>query len=82
MPGAHVGGMASKGLRGISYQVTRKVEASYNLSHTSKTLIGYTACCAFGILSQFFFYRFFQTILFKRASFIILLLIQHKFYHL
>ena len=38
------GGMASKGLRAISYQVTRKVEAGYNLSQTSETLIGYTAC--------------------------------------
>jgi len=42
---ANVGGMASKGLRGISYQVTRKVEAGYNLSHTPETLICYTACC-------------------------------------
>jgi hypothetical protein len=40
---ANVGGMASKGLRAISYQVTRKVEAGYNPSHTTKTLIGYTA---------------------------------------
>ena len=39
--------MASKGLRAISYQVTRKVEAGYNPSHTTETLIGYTACCAF-----------------------------------
>jgi hypothetical protein len=38
--------MASKGLRAMSYQVTRKVEADYNPSHTSETLIGYTACCA------------------------------------
>jgi len=38
------GGMTSKGLRAIPYQVTRKVEAGYNLSHTSETLIGYTAC--------------------------------------
>jgi len=38
------GGMASKGLRAISYQVTRKVEAGYNPSHTSETLICYTAC--------------------------------------
>ncbi len=36
--------MASKGLRAIPYQVTRKVEAGYNPSHTTETLIGYTAC--------------------------------------
>lgn len=36
--------MASKGLRVISYQVTRKVEAGYNPSHTSETLIGYIVC--------------------------------------
>jgi len=42
------GGMASKGLREISYQVTRKVEAGYNPSHTTETLIGYTAC--YGLL--------------------------------
>jgi len=40
----NVGGMASKGLRAISYQVTQKVEAGYNPSHTTETLIGYTAC--------------------------------------
>ncbi len=34
--------MASKGLRMISYHVTRKVEAGYKLSQTSETLIGYT----------------------------------------
>jgi len=39
-----VGGMASKGLRAISYQDTRKIEAGYKPSHTSETLIGYTAC--------------------------------------
>jgi len=38
------GGMASKGLRAITYQDTRKVEAGYNPSHTTETLIGYTAC--------------------------------------
>jgi len=38
-----VGGMASKGLRAISCQVTRKVETGYNPSHTNETLIGYTA---------------------------------------
>ena len=41
---ANGGGMASKGLRAISCQVTRNVEAGYNPSHTSETLIGYTAC--------------------------------------
>jgi len=41
-----VGGMASKGLRAIPYQVTQKVEAGYNPSHTTETLIGYTACWA------------------------------------
>jgi hypothetical protein len=35
--------MASKGLRAMSYQVTRKVEQSYKPSHTNVTLIGYTA---------------------------------------
>jgi len=38
------GDMASKGLRVISYQGTRKIEACYNLSHITETLIGYTAC--------------------------------------
>jgi len=38
------GGMASKGLRAISCQVTRKVEAGYKPAHTTETLIGYTAC--------------------------------------
>jgi len=41
---ANGGGMASKGLRAIFYQGTRKVEAGYKPSHTTKTLIGYTAC--------------------------------------
>jgi len=40
-----VGGMASKGLRAISCQGTREVEAGYYPSHTTETLIGYTACC-------------------------------------
>lgn len=40
----NVGGMASKGLRAISCQITRNLEAGYKLSHTSETLIGYTAC--------------------------------------
>jgi len=34
--------MASKGLRAISYQVTRKFDAGYKPSHTTETLIGYT----------------------------------------
>lgn len=33
------GGIASKGLRAIHYQVTRKVEASRNPSNTTETLI-------------------------------------------
>jgi hypothetical protein len=36
--------MASKGLRAISYQLKQEVEAGYNPSHTTETLIGYTAC--------------------------------------
>jgi len=40
----NVGGMASKGLRAISYQDTRKIEAGYNPSHTTETFIGYNAC--------------------------------------
>jgi len=36
--------MASKGLRVIPYQDTRKVEAGYKPSHTTEPLIGYTAC--------------------------------------
>lgn len=43
---ANVDNMASKGLRAISYQVTRKIEAGYNPSRTSETLIGYIVCCA------------------------------------
>jgi len=39
-----LGGMASKGLRAMSYQVTRKVEAGFKPWHTTETLIGYTAC--------------------------------------
>jgi hypothetical protein len=38
--------MASKGLRAISYQGTRNVEAGYEPSQTSEILIGYTACYA------------------------------------
>src|SRR5690554_236161 len=37
-------GMASKGVRAISCQVTRKAEAGYKPSHTTETFIGYTAC--------------------------------------
>jgi len=36
--------MASKDLRAISYQVTRKVEAGYKPPHNTEPLIGYTAC--------------------------------------
>ncbi len=36
--------MASKGLRAISYQDTRKVEADYKPWHTTETLIGYIVC--------------------------------------
>jgi len=39
--------MASKGLRAISYQGTRKVEAGYKPSQTSETLIGYIVCWRF-----------------------------------
>jgi hypothetical protein len=44
--------MASKGLRVIPYQVTRKVGAGYNPSHTTETLIGYTACCMLVFIVQ------------------------------
>jgi hypothetical protein len=37
------GGAANKGLRANSYQNTRKIEADYNPSHTTETLIGFTA---------------------------------------
>jgi hypothetical protein len=50
-----VDNMAIKGLRAISYQGTRKVEAGYKLSHTSETLNGYIVCCAFGFLSSKFY---------------------------
>jgi len=36
--------MASKGLRAITYQVTRKVEAGNKPSRTIETLIGYIVC--------------------------------------
>jgi len=50
-----VDNMASKGLRVISCQVTRKVEACYKLSHTDETIIGYIVCrmLVFIIQSQF-----------------------------
>jgi hypothetical protein len=48
--------MASKGLRAISYQGTRKVEAGYKPSHTSETLIGYIVCC--GVVVYFSHYQF------------------------
>jgi len=38
--------MVSKGLRAISLQVTRKVEAGDKPSHTIETLINYAACYA------------------------------------
>jgi len=47
--------MDSKGLQAISYQGTRKVEAGYNPSHTTETLIGYIVCCVL----PFCFYRLF-----------------------
>ena len=37
--------MASMGLRVISYQGTRNVEAGYKPSHTTETHIGYIVCC-------------------------------------
>jgi len=40
---ANGGSMASKGLREIVYQGTRKFEAVYKPSHTTETFIGYTA---------------------------------------
>ncbi len=45
--------MATKGLRAISYQGTQKVEAGYNPSHTTGTLIGYIVCW-----QQFFIFFF------------------------
>jgi hypothetical protein len=44
------GGMASKGLRAISYQDTTKVEAGYNPSNTTEIIIGYTACCVLPLI--------------------------------
>lgn len=45
--------MASKGLRAISYPVTRKVEAGYKHSQTTETLIGYIVCCQPFIFQSF-----------------------------
>lgn len=45
--------MASRGLRAISYQGTRKVEAGYNPSHTSETLIGHIVCYQLAVISVF-----------------------------
>jgi hypothetical protein len=45
----NVDNMASKGLRAISYQGARKVEAGYKPSHTTETLIGYIVCYALAI---------------------------------
>jgi hypothetical protein len=42
--------MASKGLRAISYQGTQKVDAGYNPSQTTETLIGYIVCCVLPFL--------------------------------
>jgi len=42
--------MASKGLRVISYQGTRKVEAGYKPSHTAETLNGYIVCYMLGFI--------------------------------
>jgi len=39
----NAGNMARKGLRAIYCHGTRKIEAGYNPSHTTETLIGYTA---------------------------------------
>ena len=48
------GGMASKGLRAISFQVTRNVEADSNPSYTAETLIGYTSCWTQLLINQHF----------------------------
>jgi hypothetical protein len=40
----NVSGEKRAGLRVISYQGTRKVEAGNQPSHSSETLIGYNAC--------------------------------------
>ena len=48
--------MASKGLRAISYQVTGKVEESYKHSHTTETLIGYSACYRAAIFNLYYYF--------------------------
>jgi len=52
--------MASKVLRAITYQGTRKVEAGYKPSHTTETLIGYTACYVLVVIyfRQFTYYMY------------------------
>jgi hypothetical protein len=47
MPTAAFDNIASKGLRAISYQVTRKVEAGYKPSHIAEAFIGYIVCWRF-----------------------------------
>jgi hypothetical protein len=46
--------MASMGLRTISYQGTRKVEAGYKPSYTAEALIDYTACYLLGFFLEIF----------------------------
>lgn len=43
----------------ITYQGTRKIEAGYKPSHTTDTLIGYTACCVFVLYFDIFLYQTF-----------------------
>jgi len=45
-----VDNMASKGLRAISYQDTRKVIADFCPSQTSETLMAFTLCCVLRII--------------------------------
>jgi len=51
------GGMASKGLRAIFNQVTRKAEVSYKPLQTTETLIGYTAYQQLFFLFQNHFFQ-------------------------
>ena len=44
--------MASKGLRAISFQGTRKAEADYKPSYITETLIGYIVCWQLAIFHQ------------------------------
>lgn len=53
--------MANKGLRAISCQVTLKVEAGYNPSHTNETLIGYIVL-AVRLYSRLFNFRFLSVV--------------------